>query len=321
MERHTVGAGSRKASMSPITRRAGRRKWNRIWWSYLFVLPQFAFFIAFTIYPIIMSYVYSFFDWSGIGPLKDFAGWGNYIAVLHDKWFWNAFGNTFVYMLGTTCILMPTSLLMAIALNRVIRKGRVFYRVLYFLPVITTTAINGLVMKAIFGNKNAFFNELLIKLGILDQPFYWLGHAHSAMILLILIGSWQFFGMMMVYWLAGLQSLPTDVYEAASIDGSSSWQSFRHITVPLLLPIGAAILLLSTVHSMHVFDLAKTLTEGGPYFSTDVMDLYVYRYAFDTQGFPAYGRASAAGILFGISIFAMALLLGWLVKKTRAHTV
>jgi multiple sugar transport system permease protein len=124
--------------------------------------------------------------------------------------------------------------------------------------------------------------------------------------------------MMMVYWLAGLQSLPRDIYESASIDGANAFQAFRHITVPLLLPIGAVVLLLCVVECLHVFDLVKTLTNGGPYFATDMMDLYIYRQAFDVRGFPSLGYASAAGIFFGLSVFAMTLVLVWISRRAKA---
>jgi ABC-type sugar transport system permease subunit len=158
---------------------------------------------------------------------------------------------------------------------------------------------------------------VLIKLGILSQPIPWLGQPGTAMIVLVLIGSWKFFGMMMVYWLAGLQSLPDDVYEAAKVDGANYWQTFSRITIPLIIPVSTVILLLTVVNSMHVFDLVKTLTDGGPFFATETVDLYIYNYAFSTSGFPQIGYASAAGIVFGVTIFALTLVLGWFVKKTK----
>ncbi len=318
MKLNPATAGPAGVTLDRRRPRYGRRQRKRFMWAYLFVLPQFVFFIAFTIYPIVMSYVYSLFNWSGIGPLKRFVGWDNYVRVLQDERFWNAFQNTFIYVAGTTVILLPTTLLMAVVLNRGLQKGKVLYRVIYFLPVITTTAIVGLIMRSIFGNKNALFNELLMAIGLLDAPYPWLTRASSAMVIVILVGAWKFFGMMMVYWLAGLQSLPSDVYEAASIDGCGPVQSFRYITVPLLLPIGAVILLLSVVSGLHVFDLVKTLTEGGPYYGTDVMDLYIYRYAFDSGGPPAFGFASAAGIVFGLSILAITLIIGGLIRMTKS---
>ncbi|MFH5184126.1 carbohydrate ABC transporter permease [Paenibacillus sp. TAB 01] len=239
-----------------------RRERIRYRWAYLFILPQLLFFIIFTMYPILMSYVYAFYDWSGFGPLSNFVGFDNLIKILHDEQFWNAFRNSLLYMAAKTVILMPATLIMALILNQAFFKGKVFYRTVYFLPVVTTTSIVGIIMKFIFGNDQGLVNELLMALGILSEPVPWLGQAGTAMLVLIFVGSWKFFGMMMVYWLAGLQSLPGDVYEAAKVDGASYWQTMRSITLPLLMPVAAVILLLTVVNSMHVFDLVKTLTNG-----------------------------------------------------------
>ncbi|MFD0959980.1 carbohydrate ABC transporter permease [Paenibacillus chungangensis] len=307
------------AGPAPRTGTFRRRKGSRIAWAYVFILPQLLFLILFTLYPIIMSYVYSFYDWNGIGPLDDFVNFDNYSRAIGDERFWNAFKNSFIYTGGVTLLLMPSSLLLAIWLNNSMLKGRVIYRTLYFLPVVTTTAIIGIIMRSIFGNQHAFFNELLISLRMLQEPYSWLGKPTSAMIIVIVIGSWKFFGMMMVYWLAGLQSLPKDIYEAASIDGCDAVKTFRYMTLPLIMPIAAVVLLLCVTNSLHVFDLVKTLTEGGPYYSTDMMDLYIYRQVFDISGFPQYGYASAAGIIFGLSVFGITLVLSWFVKQARTR--
>jgi ABC-type sugar transport system permease subunit len=297
--------------------RTNKRQRKRYLWAYLFILPQFIFFIVFTIYPIIMSYVYAFYEWTGVGPLNNFANFDNFIRIFQDGSFWNAFKNSIIFMVGKTTILMPLTLLMALILNQALFKGKVLYRTIYFLPVITTTAIVGIIMKFIFGNQDALVNTILTSVGILDQPYPWLGKATSAMSVLILIGSWKFFGMMMVYWLAGLQSLPSDVFEAARVDGAGYWATLRYITLPLLMPVAAIILLLTVVNSMHVFDLVITLTNGGPFYATETVDLYIYNYAFASRGFPQMGYASAAGIIFGITMFFIMLVLGWFVKRTR----
>ncbi|MFS0726712.1 carbohydrate ABC transporter permease [Paenibacillus sp. 1P07SE] len=292
-----------------------RQKIKHIW-AYLFILPQMVFFVLFTIYPIIMSYIYSFYEWSGIGPLTRYVQFDNFTRLISDERFWNAFQNSLVYI-GMKClILLPLSLIMALLLNRPRFGGKTFYRALYFLPVVTTAAVVGIIMKFIFGNEDALVNSILLQLGVLEESIPWLGRPFTAMAVLILVGSWKFFGMIMIYWLAALQSLPADVYEAAKVDGAGTLPTFRHITVPLLLPYAAVILLLTVVNSMHVFDLAKTLTGGGPFYATETVDLYIYEYAFDAQGLPQMGYASAAGILFGMAIFLLTLFLGWLVKKS-----
>ncbi|MBB6735414.1 carbohydrate ABC transporter permease [Cohnella zeiphila] len=303
------------ASRSVVT--LSRRKRTRYAWAYLFVLPQVVFFAAFTIYPIAMSYVYSFYEWSGIGPLEDSVGWSNFSELLRDPAFWNAFRNSLIYIGATAAILLPSSLLLALVLNRAVFRGKVFYRTVYFLPVVTAASTVGIVMKFIFGNENALVNGLLLKLGLLSEPVPWLGQAGTAMGVLVLVGSWKFFGMAMVYWLAGLQSLPGEAFEAARIDGAGSAQVLRYVTLPLLRPVAAVVLLLTVVNSMHVFDLVKTLTGGGPFYATETVDLYIYNYAFNTSGFPRIGYASAAGIVFGLAIFLLTLLLGWLVQASR----
>ncbi|MCZ8513880.1 sugar ABC transporter permease [Paenibacillus filicis] len=293
------------------------RSAQRYMWAYLFILPQFAFFLVFTVYPILMSYVYSFYDWSGIGPLNKFVFLDNFKAVLADHAFWNAFKNNMIYILLQTSLVLPLTLIMAILLNISFLKGRTLYRTIYFLPVITTASIVGAVMKFIFGNDNALFNNFLLALGIIREPVAWLSKPITAMGVLIIVGVWKIFGIIMVYWLAGLQTIPADNYEAAKIDGAGAWQTLRFITLPLLAPVGAVILLLTVVNGMHVFDLVKTLTEGGPFFGTDMVDLYIYRYAFGSGGFPQLGYASAAGVVFGVAIFTITLVLGWFVKLSN----
>ncbi|GGP13957.1 carbohydrate ABC transporter permease [Oceanobacillus neutriphilus] len=291
---------------------------NKYIWAYIFILPQIIVFFGFSLYPIVMSYVYSFYDWSGIGPLTNFVGLKNYSRILTESSFWNAFGNTFVYTAGFTVVSISIALILALVLNNPNLKGRGIYRTVYFLPVVTTMAIIGIVMQNIFGTQG-FFNEFLKAIGLIDQSISWLSNPVLAMILLIIIGSWKEIGITMIYWLTGLQMIPREVYEAAKIDGAGSWQTLRYITLPLLKPIGATILLLTVVSSMRVFDLVKTLTEGGPYFATETLELYIYRFAFAPDGPSQVGFASAAGVILGLTVFIVSLILGWVVYKVSGQ--
>lgn len=283
-------------------------------WAYIFLLPLLLYFIVFTIYPIVMSYVYSAFDWNGFGPLSQFILFENYKNVIADAAFWNAFKNNLIFIFFKTIILVPLALVAAIILNWSYLKGKTFFRTVYFLPVVTTASVIGVVMKFIFGNDDALFNNMLLQAGLIQEPIPWLAQAHTALIVLIGVSIWKMFGMVLVYWLAGLQSLPEDTFEAAKIDGANAWQTFWAITLPMLAPVGTVIVLLTVVNSMHVFDLAKTLTDGGPFFATDMMDLYIYRYAFGNAGFPQMGYASAAGIVFGLAVFLITLALSGMIR-------
>jgi ABC-type sugar transport system permease subunit len=289
---------------------------KRYIWAYIFILPQFILFFGLSLYPIVMSYVYSFYDWTGIGPLKNFVGFSNYIAVFKEEKFWNAFKNTFIYTAGFVTISVSIALVLALILNNPNLKGKGFYRTIYFLPVVTTTAIVGIIMKNIFGNQG-LFNEVLKVIGIIEHSIPWLTNPVFAMIVLIIVGSWKEIGIIMIYWLTGLQMIPKELYEASRIDGAGAWQTLRHITLPLLAPIGATILLLTTVSSMRVFDLVKTLTNGGPYYSTETLELYIYRFAFAADGVSQVGYASTVGVVLGVTVFLISLILGWVVMRVN----
>lgn len=281
-------------------------------WAYIFLAPQIIVFFIFSAYPIVMSYVYSFYEWTGIGPLNDFVGLANYQQLLTSPRFWNSAIVSIYYILGTTILGVGGALILAIILNDQKLNGKGFYRVIYFLPVVTTTAIVGIIMGNIFGI-NGFVNQLLLNVNLIDKPIPWLTDPMLAVILLIVIGSWKGLGINMVYWLAGLQSIPNELYESAQLDGAGFWSILRHVTLPLLKPIAAVIILLSLVSGINAFDLVKTLTNGGPNFATETMDLFIYNFAFSSQlggGQVRMGYASAAGVLLGLFTFVISMIFG-----------
>ncbi|WEG11203.1 sugar ABC transporter permease [Pullulanibacillus sp. KACC 23026] len=305
------------SSKSKQTRSTTKAQQRKSLWAYLFITPQFILFVGLTILPIVLSYTYSFYNWNGIGPLNQFIKLDNYTRLFHDVQFWHDFVHSIIYMAGQTLIVMPLALLMAILFNESKIKGKIIYRTIYFLPVVTSTAIIGIVMANIFGNKDALINNVLEALHIVKQPIDWLDNPNLAMGVMILVGSWKFFGIVMIYWLAGLQSISTDIYEAAKIDGANFFSTLWRITLPILKPISAVILLLTVVNGLHVFDLVKTLTNGGPYHATETIDLYIYQYAFAMNGIPQMGYASAAGILFGIFVFLLSISIGWFIRRAN----
>jgi ABC-type sugar transport system permease subunit len=286
-------------------------------WAYLFILPQLLYFLLASLYPIVMSYVYSFYEWDGLGPLTEFVGFSNYIELLSDDRFWNSFVKAIQYAFGTTVITVVFSLMLALVLNDSAMKGKSFFRALYFLPVVTTSAIIGIIMNNIFGVQG-FANQFLQSIGIIDEPIrFWLDPV-LAMLMLIIIGSWKHVGVVMIYWLAGLQMISNDLYEAARIDGATYWRALWHITLPLLKPVAATILLLTVGSSLHVFDLVKTLTGGGPFHKTETIELFIYQYAFASDlGGARVGYASAAGVWLGVFVLFLSLIFGWMVVKAN----
>jgi ABC-type sugar transport system permease subunit len=316
---NTVAVGVKKKDERKHNKKGkySRREKSKFLWIYLFILPQLILFIVFTMYPIVMSYVYSFYDYDGYGPLEKFVGFRNFTLLISDTLFWNAMKNSFLFMLGMVAIQVPLALLLAIVLNATWLKGSVFYRTIFFLPVVTTTAVVGLIMRFIFGAYKGVVNEFLMWLHIIDKPVDWIGSVDTALLIVLVVGIWKTLGMKMIYWLAGLQSLPKEIFESATVDGANAFKTMRYITLPMLLPIGSVILLLSAVNALHVFDLVKAMTEGGPAYSTDMVDVFVYRNAFAPEsGQARVGFAAAAGVFYGVVVMFVSLIFGLLVKLT-----
>ncbi|GAF63492.1 ABC transporter permease protein [Bacillus sp. TS-2] len=302
-----------KANETKKTTSHSARKKRKTIWAYVFLAPQIIFFFVFSAYPIVMSYVYSFYDWTGIGPLKNFIGLDNYVQLLNSGRFWQSFEISLYYIFGTTVLGVGGALIIAIILNDSGMRGKSFYRTIYFLPVVTTTAIVGIIMANIFGI-NGLVNQVLQMLNITNSNIPWLSNGILALIILIVIGSWKGLGINMIYWLAGLQSIPNELYESAQLDGAGFWRTLRHITLPLLKPMLTVIILLSLVSGINAFDLVKTMTNGGPYHQTETLDLFIYNFAFSSDqvgGQTRMGYASAAGVLLGIFTFFISVIFGF----------
>lgn len=282
-------------------------------WCWVFMLPTVALYVAFQGIPILSSIFYATLDWSGMSANAVFVGLDNFKELLQDELFLNAIGNSFKYMLMAVPTQLVLSLSLAYILNSIGLRGTSFYRTLFFLPVITTASIVGIIMVFVFGTMGPV-NAVLMAFG-LERPINFLGSADSALFTVMLIGVWKDVGIYMIYWIAALQSVPQDVYEAASIDGAGKGKVFFSIVMPIILPIGMVITMLCTINSLKVFDIVQTMTEGGPFFSTDVAATFVYRTAYSsTIGMPRLGYASAAAMMFGLLVVSIGMILAGLRK-------
>ncbi|MFW6600217.1 carbohydrate ABC transporter permease [Propionibacteriaceae bacterium Y2011] len=297
--------------MSPAVRRSGlgaRILDHR--WHYLFLLPMLVLFAMFTLWPMIASWYYAFFDWDGVGSPTDWVGWQNFVDVASNPVFWRSFKNSFLFSLVALVVQMPLSLLFAILLNNPRLRGRSLFRLLLFVPVVTTTAVIGIVLAVILDASGGTANEILGLVGV--GPFNFLGSEAMALPTLMVIETWKGFGITLIYWLAALQTVPTELYEAARTDGAGGFQQLLHVTVPVIIPIAIVILVLTFQSSMNPFDLIQATTRGGPNLSTDVTATFIYRYAFDPgeEGLlaPRLGYASAAGVIFGVATLMLTLL-------------
>lgn len=285
-------------------------------WVGLFLAPFLLLYLGFTLWPLVATVYYSFFDWSGIGPIDDFVGTANYGSILADRLFWLAVINTLVFAVLTTAIKLPLSLLLAVVLTRTWLRGKRFFRTLFFAPLIIPVAMAGLVFTYLLNPSNGALNALLRDLGIIDQSVDVFASRWSALVVLVLVSVWQIFGQYMIYWMAALQNVPEEIYEAADIDGANGWQKLTRITLPMIRPVAVVILLLGLVNAMHVFGLVVTLTAGGPGTSTYVVSYFIYQEAFASVPF-AYGYASAAALLFSVIAFVLVTGQGVFVRRAQ----
>lgn len=303
---------------------AGRRSksfWKRHGPAYLMCVPTIILFIVFMAFPIGYVFYTSLLKWNGIeGVLEaQFIGFDNYTRLFQDPLWWQAVRNTLLYAIIKILVELPLALILAVVLNSGIR-GVVAFRTIGFIPVITSIAVVSLAFTFFFSPlPGAPFNEFLLNLGILDRPIAFLGERATAFWTVTAIAIWHDLGINMVFFLAALQTVPRDLYEAAKVDGANARQRFLHIDVPVIRPLTAVIITLSLAGSLRVFDYFAVLTGGGPGFSTTTMVLYMFRYtSFGGGGLagatsqPEVGYGSAVAIGLGVIILTVVLLQQWI---------
>jgi multiple sugar transport system permease protein len=318
----SIGAASRAQELgkrgTPVREKS---LWGRIWaarWCYLFMIPSLVLTAAFTLYPTVMSWYFSMLDWTGFGSDKDWVGFENYREVMNDDLFWDAYLRSFLFTIVGAPIKIGLALVVALILNDASLRFSSFYRTMFFLPVVTSSAIIGIVMTFIFSPIDGPINMVLLQLGLIDFPVEFLGDPDTALWTVVAVYIWKWFGVTMIYWLAALQVVPRDLYEAARIDGAGTFHMHRTITLPMIVPFALVIVLITVVSALNIFGLVQTMTEGGPFFATEVMEIYIYRNAFGAGQLPRLGYASAAAIFFGVTVLAISLLQGWGLRKANA---
>jgi ABC-type sugar transport system permease subunit len=323
----------RTTMMSPVAkeregidRATGRKKrtlWQSIrrnYWSYLFLLPMLVLVGLFVVYPIVASVQIAFYDWNGIGNPTRFVGLQHFLTVATDPMFWNAFKHTFTYALILVPIQLTLALILALVLNNPKLKGSIIYRAIFFSPVVTSAAMIGIVMTLLFGTAGDTLSQMLIRVGLIQAPIDWLGSPTFALWAIIGVGIWHTMGYNMVYFLAALQSIPKELYEAAKVDGANAIHQFLRITIPMLREVGAVIIFLAILGSLQVFDLVLVMTGGGPFYSSEVVSTYIYHYAFSpvaSMSEANVGYASAAALFMGLMVMGITVMQLMAVRMTQ----
>ena len=266
--------------------------------AYLYVLPAVIVYLVLMLYPLAKVFLISFQDYSSLTGDNPWVGLANYERVLSDPVFWQAAQNTLVYGIVAITIPVVFGLVLAALLNVEIR-GSTTIRSIIFTPVIVPIVVASILFGWIF-NPMGILNSILLQLGVIDSQISWLSVATLALPAVLVMVVWKRTGYYMVILLAGLQSIPDDVYEAARIQGKSRWQIFRHVTVPMAKPAIVIVLILGLINSVKAFAEVYIMTQGGPGHATEILGTYFYKQTF---AFFNLGTGAAVGFIqFGITL-------------------
>ncbi len=280
-----------------------KRKFQKEWIKgYLFILPNFIGFFIFMAVPIIMGLFISFTDYNGF-DVPGFVGISNYLKMFRDEYFQVSFINNLLYTLITVPGTIVMSLLLAVAVNTGI-KGSGLFKTMFFFPTISSMVAVGIVWAMIFNPYTGPLNQFLAGIGIKNPPM-WLASSKTALLSVILVAIWKQAGYYMVIILAGLQSIPKQLYEAAEIDGAGAVMRFFKITMPMLSPTMFMVFILNIISSFQVFDLINIMTEGGPGRSTNVLVYRIYQEGFQQLHF---GYASAMAYFLFLIVLIITLI-------------
>lgn len=272
---------------------------------YLFLAPALVLFATFSVIPFYMLTQTSLFEWDGISTTRQFVGLANYInVVFHDPVFWTSFGQALYITALALTFQNALALLLAIAVNRKL-PGAGLYRTLFFLPPILSEIVVGLIWFWIYDGNFGIFNALLQQMGLGAWTRPWLADPKTALTAVAIIHMWKGFGWGFVMFLAGLQTIPEELYEAARVDGANAWFRFRHITIPLLIPVFMVVSILTILGTMQIFALIIATTNGGPGYHTEVP---ITRIFFSMLGTSRFGYACTQGIVFGLILLTVSLL-------------
>lgn len=269
---------------------------------YSFILPNFIGFLIFILIPVLFSFVLSFTKWDGFNQMT-FVGLRNFSMIFTDRVFKSSLTKTINYTIFTVFFTLIISLFLAIVLNNQI-KGRDIFRSAIFFPYVASIVAVGAVWQSMFQKDFGPINMFLRAIGMSNPPG-WFASTQYALTAVIIVSIWKFMGYYMIIYLAALQDIPPQLYEAATIDGANGWHQFRKITVPMLTPATFFVFIMLTINSFKVFDLVYVLTEGGPGIATTVLVKYIYDQSFVAWN---YGRASAASMVLFVIVGVVTII-------------
>lgn len=284
------------------------------WSAYVFLAPGLLLFAVFTLFSFGYAFYLSFHEWNILEPAKPFVGLDNYERLFGDRRFRQAIVNTFYYTAVSVPLTMIFGLMIALLLNNQI-KARGLFRTLYYIPVITPLVVAAIIWKWVYNGDFGLLNYYLIKFNLINEPLLWLSDKNLAMPAVILMSVWKSVGFAMVVYLAGLQAIPEDFYDAAKVDGASRLRQLKDITVPLLSATTFFLVVISVLGSFQVFTQIFIMTSGGPVGRTSTIVYEIYTTAFKQF---EMGYASAmAYVMFAIMLVFTLLQMRFVYREVE----
>ncbi len=306
---------------SPMTAAVSRaekrgKPYYRWYVPYLFLVPGLALYLVWTVYPLLYQLYVSFFDWRIMpGQVSEYIGLQNYQDVLTDRTFWLAMQNTAGYAVITVAGQMIVGLALAFLVNRVI-IGKRFFRTVYYIPVVTSWVVVSFLFSYLFSPGNSgLINYVLMQLGVITEPVSWMAQSNTAWIAIYSLGIWKGMGWAMVIFLAALQGIPPELYEAAAIDGAGEWARLRYMTLPLIRRTIFFVFVALMIGGFQVFISVLLITGGGPLHRTEVALTYMFDEAFGNLHF---GYGAALSYILAVVIVLVSVIQGRLFgRNTR----
>ncbi len=290
----TVTAPPTEVEEPPFHNRGTLYRMRKNWDAYVFLSVPLLLFLVFTVFALIFAFYLTFHEWSIIEPEKPFVGLQNYRDMVVDESYLRSVANTFYFTGASVPLTMFFGLLVALLLNLPLR-ARGLLRTLYFLPFVTPFVVVAIIWKWLYNGDFGLFNYYLLQLHVINTPLRFLADKNLAMPSVIVMSVWAGVGFSMVVFLAALQAIPDQLYEAARVDGANAFEQLRYITIPMLRPTTLFLLVIGIIGSFQVFTQIFIMTNGGPVERTTTMVYYIYQ-----SGFKFYEFGYASTLAFGL---------------------
>ncbi|ARK30137.1 carbohydrate ABC transporter permease [Halalkalibacter krulwichiae] len=278
-----------------------------------FLAPALLLYFVFMLYPMLDAVRYSLFDWNGASSSMNFVGLENYAALTQDSLFLRSLGHNLLWVVLSLVLMVLPTLVLAVLISKV-RKGRMFFRAAFYLPSVLSLAVVGVLWSKIYDPTMGPINTFLRAIGMDFLARNWLGEPFLVIPALVIASTWAFYGLYMILFLAGLQSIDPQMYEAADIDGAGPIRKFWYITVPSLRNTMNVVVSMVIIHALKGFALIWIMTQGGPFYMSEVVSTYVYKSAFSMN---QVSYAAAQSVVLGIIIITFTIAFNYYRERTE----